>query len=57
MIQIVLSQGVHPNTVEVRSSAVRSDTAAKPPIIVHNDQLAATLLCLLRASATPVSIS
>ncbi|CAG2136149.1 hypothetical protein [Cupriavidus numazuensis] len=50
MIQFVLAQGAEPNTVELRTSSVGSDTAAKPPLVVHHDHLQSTLLCLLRAS-------
>ncbi|MNU02025.1 hypothetical protein D3C72_2456070 [compost metagenome] len=54
MIQFVLSQGDAPDTVELRASAVGSDTAAKPPLVVHCDHLQSTLLFLLRAACAPV---
>lgn len=51
MIQFILSPAADPNMLELRTSGVDSHTAAKPPLIISRDQLAPTLLCLLRASA------
>ncbi|WP_439671398.1 hypothetical protein AEMCBJ_04280 [Cupriavidus necator] len=54
MIQFILSQSSAPDMVELRSSSVGSDTAAKLPLVVHRDYLQSTLLCLLRASCAQV---
>jgi len=54
MIQFVLSQSGDPDLVELRSSSVGSDTATKPPTVVHRDHLQSTLLFLLRAACAPV---
>lgn len=56
MIQFVLAQGADTSTVELRSSAVGGDTAAKPPMVIHVDHLQSTLLCLLRASCARVPV-
>jgi hypothetical protein len=50
MIQFILNYAGAPDMLELRTSAAGSDTAAKPPIVVHRDQLQSTLLILLRAA-------
>jgi hypothetical protein len=55
MIQVILSSNADPEKVEIRSSSVGSDTASKPPFIVHRDQLQATLLMLMRAAQPGVA--
>jgi hypothetical protein len=51
MIQFAVNvSATDPNMIELRTSGVDGDTAAKPPLIIRRDQLQMTLLCLLRAA-------
>lgn len=51
MIQFTLNKSAtDPAAIELRTSGVDSNTAAKPPLVIRRDQLAQTLLCLLQAS-------
>jgi len=54
VIQFTLNHSADPEMVELRTSGVDSDTAAKPPLIIRRDQLQIALLCLLRASTLEI---
>jgi hypothetical protein len=51
LIQFVLCPSSDPDKLELRTSGVDSNTSLKPPLIISRDQLAPTLLCLMRSAA------